>query len=132
MSSISGYIRELMSSWVNASWRWEAGERVGGLRLPTFTQAIMRRRPGPDPVGPSLCDGPTIERWRSGAMRFPPYTRQERFLMSKVGAQGDLVQRVANAREREILKGFRPARRAPLVRNGSWPKTFSLSPKQQL
>ena len=83
---------------------WPAGEMSNEAKLPTFTRAIPRRRPPPDPAGIKQCDETTLRRWREDRMKFPPYTYLPQFLMRKV--DGDET-RVASANEREVLMGFR-------------------------
>ena len=84
-------------------WGRPAAELDDSAKLPTFTRAIPRRRPPPNPAGISQCDEVTLRRWREDQMKFPPYTYQPHFLMRK--KDGNEV-RVASADEREVLMGF--------------------------
>lgn len=85
-------------------WSLPGAELDEGLRLPTFTRAIPRKRAPPNPAGINQCDDQTLQRWRSDEMKFPPYTYQPQFLFRHQDS-GDV--RVANARERELLMGFK-------------------------
>ena len=85
-------------------WSLPGADLDGSLRLPTFTRAIPRKRPPPQPAGIQQCDDQTLQRWRSDRMKFPPYTYQPQFLFRQHGS-GEV--RVANARERELLMGFK-------------------------
>ena len=84
-------------------WGWPTGEMDEGAKLPTFTRAIPRRRPPPDPAGIKQCDEDTLRRWRNDRMKFPPYTYLPQFLMREKDGEGS---RVASANEREVLMGF--------------------------
>ena len=98
-----GEVEPLHLVW-DEGWGWPAGEMSSEAKLPTFTRAIPRRRPPPDPAGIKQCDETTLRRWREDRMKFPPYTYLPQFLMRKIG--GDET-RVASANEREVLMGFR-------------------------
>ncbi len=92
---------ELVSS---EGWSLPGAELDEGLRLPTFTRAIPRKKAPPSPAGIDQCDDQTIRRWKEDRMKFPPYTYQPQFLFCH--RDTDEV-RVANARERELLMGFK-------------------------
>ena len=85
-------------------WGLPAAELDPEMRLPTFTRAIPRKRPPPQPAGINQCDEQTLQRWREDRMRFPPYTYQPQFLFRHLET-GRV--RVANSSEREVLMGFK-------------------------
>ena len=82
----------------DAGWHWPHGEVDDQLRLPTFTRAIPRRRPPPDPAGIGSCDETTLDRWRKDQMKFPPYTYKEEYLFATRGSMEGT--RVASSAER--------------------------------
>lgn len=85
-------------------WMWLHEAVDESLRLPTFTRALPRRRPPPDPAGIHTCDEGTLQLWRQDEMKYPPYTYKEEF---RFGRPGDLEgTRVASVSERERLMGF--------------------------
>ena len=94
---------EPLSLVLDEGWGWPSAELDDGAKLPTFTRAIPRQRPPPDPAGIKQCDETTLRRWRDDRMKFPPYTYLPQFLMRK---KGDGSVRVATANEREVLMGF--------------------------
>lgn len=61
-------------------WSLPGAELDEGLRLPTFTRAIPRKKPPPNPAGIHQCDDQTLRRWKGDEMKFPPYTYQPQFL----------------------------------------------------
>lgn len=81
---------------------WEAGSEDPQLRLPTFTRAIPRRKPPPDPAGLRGSSPGALERWRCDGYRYPPYTYGRKYMVVDPG--GD--PRPLNAEEREILMGY--------------------------
>ena len=91
--------------WVlDGGWEWPGQMLDANARFPTFTRAIPRSRPPPQPAGLKQCDEATIARWKENHMMFPPYTFKPEFLVRnrETGAQ-----RVLNADEREALMGYR-------------------------
>ena len=85
-------------------WHWPHGEVDGQLKLPTFTRAIPRKRPPPDPAGLASCDKDTVKMWKEDRMKFPPYTYKEEYRFAPVGELDGT--RVASVTERERLMGF--------------------------
>lgn len=83
-------------------WRWKAAEKADEIKLPTFTQAIPRKRPPPSPAG---ITSKTLDKWKEDRMKFPPYTYDEKYLFSCKQLPGKT--RVASSTERERLMGFR-------------------------
>lgn len=96
--------RERLGSILEPGFGWPGHELDPGLRLPTFTRAIPRSRPPPQPAGIKGCDEETLRRWREAKMMYPPYTFRPEFLFRNE-ATGE--SRVANASEREMLMGFK-------------------------
>ena len=80
---------------------WPAGAAEEGLKFPTFTRAIPRKRPPPSPAGIGSADEPAKERWVEGAYRYPPYTYAEAYMVNE-----NQLLRPLNASEREVLMGF--------------------------
>ena len=83
---------------------WPGHELNEELRLPTFTRAIPRSRPPPQPAGIHSCDDATLDRWREAKMMYPPYTFKPEFLFRN---EASGISRVAKASEREMLMGFK-------------------------
>ena len=83
---------------------WEAGSKDPQLRLPTFTRAIPRTRPPPDPAGlrgtsPGVLRG---GRLMGIGYRYPPYTYGRRYMVETT----DQGLRPLRAEEREVLMGY--------------------------
>ena len=91
---------EPIADWVPPGLQYE-GESAG-VKLPTFTRPIWRRRPPKDPAGLKGASEAALNRWRSDSFRFPPYTYEQRFLLSD--DSGDLHKVPASSRE--FLMGF--------------------------
>eukprot|EP00435_Cladocopium_sp_Y103_P072813 s379_g41.t1 len=85
-------------SWIEEGWR----RCSPSTPLPTFMEAIPRKRPPPRPAGLDRCEPSAVERWESDCFKFPPYQYRRQFLL--VNVAGDL--RYANVAERERLLGF--------------------------
>ena len=94
---------EPIESTPNKGWSWPGGEKDERVRLPTFTRAIPRRKPPPEPAGIEMCSSQTLELWKADQMKFPPYTYLPLYLFVEKGGGR---KRVACADERERLMGF--------------------------
>ena len=90
-----------MENVLRPGYRWEAGERNPKLRFPTFTRAIRRTRPLPRPAGLGQTNEAAKKRWQEDSYRFPPYTYDERFMITT--PRGQLRRLTAD--EREVLMG---------------------------
>lgn len=88
---------------LEAGWEWPGQALNPEARLPTFTRAIPRSRPPPQPAGLSQCDESTVRMWKENHMMFPPYTYKPEFLMRE---RSTGKKRVATADEREALMGY--------------------------
>lgn len=95
---------ENMENVLRPGYRWEAGERNPKLRFPTFTRAIPRTRPPPRPAGLGQTNEAAKKRWQEDSYRFPPYTYDERFMITT--PRGQLRRLTAD--EREVLMGYPP------------------------
>ena len=96
--------REPLEHILEEGWEWPAQALDPNARLPTFTRAIPRSRPPPQPAGIKHCDQETLDLWKENHMMFPPYTYKAEFLVRE-RASGK--KRVVNANEREGLMGYR-------------------------
>ena len=93
---------EPMASFLQEGCDWPGGLRDEKMRFPTFTRAIPRRRPPPDPVGLSSAEPAAKARWESDRFRFPPYTYHDDFMI--LSESCELRPLVAD--EREVLMGY--------------------------
>ena len=91
---------------------WEAGLRNDKARFPTFTRAIPRSRPPPDPAGLSGTGPAGQARWESDRFRYPPYTYKDEYMV----LTRDCVLRPLTAEEREVLMGYQPGHTARLLK----------------
>ena len=96
--------KEPLEHVLEKGWEWPGQQLDADARLPTFTRAIPRSRPPPQPAGIRQCDQATVDLWRENHMMFPPYTFKPEFLMREVSTG---KKRVVNADERESLMGYR-------------------------
>ena len=81
---------------------WAAGLRDPNLKFPTFTRAIRRMRPPPDPVGLEGLGDVARIRWEEDSFRYPPYTYKDDYMILTPACE----LRPLVAAEREILMGF--------------------------
>ena len=88
---------------LETGWEWPGQALNPEARLPTFTRAIPRSKPPPQPAGLSQCDESTVRMWKEHHMMFPPYTFKPEFLMRE---RSTGKKRVASAVEREALMGY--------------------------
>ena len=93
---------EPLSAFLAEDVYWEAGSRDPELRLPTFTRAIPRKRPPPDPAGLRGTSPGAQERWKTDGYRYPPYTYGRKYMVETT----DQGLRPLKAEEREILMGY--------------------------
>ena len=91
---------------------WEAGLGNDKARFPTFTRAIPRSRPPPDPAGLSGTGPAGQARWESDRFRYPPYTYKDEYMV----LTRDCVLRPLTAEEREVLMGYQPGHTARLLK----------------
>ena len=92
---------ERVGLWVPDDLVWEAAD--SGVKLPTFTRAIVRKKPPPDPAGLKTASQEALSRWQQDSYRFPPYVYEEKFLLT--GEDGTL--RKIPADSKELLMGFK-------------------------
>ena len=81
---------------------WPGGMRDENLRFPTFTRAIKRSKPPPDPAGLAGLEEVAKVRWQEDSFRYPPYTYRDDFMI----LTPEVTLRPLKAAEREILMGF--------------------------
>ena len=86
--------------WLPPGFEWPCEE--AGVKFPTFTRPIPRRKPPPDPAGFRTSSREALARWEDDKFRLPPYTYEEPYLLKN--PQGELVKLPAVARE--ALMGF--------------------------
>lgn len=91
---------------------WEAGSKNQALKFPTFTRAIPRKRPPPQPAGLDKADEDARARWQKDEYKYPPYTYAEQYMVELKGRPE--TRRPLNSREREILTGFPPGHLAKM------------------
>jgi hypothetical protein len=99
---IYGAATEPMHAILTEGWEWTPGERDSGLRFPTFTRAIPRKRPPKEPAGLSVASEEAKSRWQADLFRFPPYTYNSEYMVTDDQGQ----KRPLLASERELLMGF--------------------------
>ena len=81
---------------------WAGGIRDEKLKFPTFTRAIKRVKPPPDPAGLVGLEEVAKLRWKEDNFRYPPYTYKDDFMI----LTPEVTLRPLKASEREILMGF--------------------------
>ena len=91
---------EPFALWVPEGLTWEIDSEAA--RLPTFTRPIVRRQPPVDPAGLRGASVEARRRWQDDKFRFPPYTYEEKFLLSSPDGRLHKVP----ATSREVLMGF--------------------------
>ena len=57
-------------SWTDPGWTWQGTESI---RLPTFMQALLKKKETFKPAGISLTPPDARRRWRADLWRYPPY-----------------------------------------------------------
>lgn len=85
--------------WAKKGWKPVCSSCI----LPTFTRAIPRERPPYKPAGLSTSSAAALERWKCHGFRYPPYTYEEKFMMTNGS-----TMRPVSASEREVILGFSP------------------------
>ena len=80
---------------------WPGEELFPGLKFPTFTRCIPRKRPPPSPAGLAFISEAEKERWAQDGFRYPPYTYETKYMLLE---NDDL--RPCKAGEREVLMGY--------------------------
>ena len=85
-------------AWIQPGWQRTEID----TQFPTFTKAIVRQRPPPQPAGIARCDAACLLRWESDSYKYPPYQYQRQYLLRD--SAGNL--RCLAADERELLLGF--------------------------
>eukprot|EP00435_Cladocopium_sp_Y103_P030320 s1304_g7.t1 len=99
---IYGAACEPMHVVLEEGWEWVPGQNDSGLRFPTFTRAIKRRKPPRAPAGLEHTPEEARQRWRDHSFRYPPYTYKSEYMITKDGQE----PRPLLASEREALMGF--------------------------
>eukprot|EP00435_Cladocopium_sp_Y103_P040117 s199_g10.t2 len=83
---------------------WEGGLRSEKLKFPTFTRAIVRKKPSPDPAGLGDTPDGARARWEGDQFRYRPYTYRDEYMILTPACE----LRPLNAQEREVLMGYQP------------------------
>ena len=85
---------------------WPGGLEDPNRRFPTFTRAIPRKKPPPNPVGLEKAQQDAVDRWTKDRFKYPPYTYAREYMVEVEGEPETC--RPLNSKEREILMGFPP------------------------
>ena len=93
---------EPLELFLAAGHNWAAGMGNPNLKFPTFTRAIVRKEPPPDPAGLEGLEEVARLRWVEDSYRFPPYTYRDEYMI----LTPDCQMRPLVAAERELLMGF--------------------------
>ena len=93
---------EPVELFLEAGHDWAGGMRDEGLKFPTFTRAIKRKKPPPQPAGLKGLGDAARLRWEEHQFRYPPYTYHDDYMI----LTPEVTLRPLKAGEREILMGF--------------------------